>query len=450
MLGYTSEQIEEMGAGMLQTLLHPDDLVFVPERLKQLEAASDEDVIETQFRMRRALGEWRWMQSRAVVFERAKDGRPSKILAVIRDVTLSKVAEQALSQSELFYRELIEFLPMGIAATDDRGRVTFASSSCREIFGVNSDAAVAGTRIKNWVAPENVADKAARRRMRRFIVEPEEYRLLRKDGTPFWAEVSSVPLFDAHGRLRGNFVTIHDATERRQAQEDLRQTSERLQLLSRRIVKVQEDERRHLARELHDEVGQALTAILYRLEALKTLPPESVGGVLEQAIEITDRTIRSVRDLSLDLRPALLDEVGLAETLQWYVDRQVRSTHLEVGLSVSPDAARLPPDVRTACFRIAQEALTNVVRHAKARHARVQLRVSGDTVELVVRDDGGGFDVAEAGRRARMGNNVGILGMQERAELLGGKTVFESSPGGGTTVSARFPIGDDLDGRGSR
>jgi len=449
MLGYTSEQIEEMGAGMLQTLLHPDDSARVLERLKQFETASDEDVIETDFRMKRALGEWRRMHSRAVVYERAKDGRPTKVLAVIKDVTLSKVAEVALSQSELFYRELIEFLPVGIAATDDRGRVTFASSACRELFGVNTDAAVAGTRIRDWVAPENIPDKAARRRMRRSILEPEEFRLLRKDGTLFWAEVSSVPLFDAHGRLRGNFVTIHDATERRQAQEDLRKTSERLQLLSRRIVKVQEDERRHLARELHDEVGQALTAILYRLEALKTLPPGSLGAVLDQAIEITDRTIQSVRDLSLDLRPALLDEVGLAETLRWYVDRQVRSANLEVGLSVSPDAARLPPDVRTACFRVAQEALTNVVRHANARHAGVQLRVSGDSVELVVRDDGSGFDVAGAGRRARMGNNVGILGMQERAELLGGETVFESSPGGGTIVRARFPISGEHDGRGS-
>jgi signal transduction histidine kinase len=213
----------------------------------------------------------------------------------------------------------------------------------------------------------------------------------------------------------------------------------RLETVSRKLVEVQETERRHLAHELHDEIGQSLTAILYRLAAVSSSRTPR-NGVLDEAIEITKGTMQSVRNMSLDLRPSLLDEAGLSETLRWYIDRQVRSETLEVGLSVSPELRDLPLDVRNACFRIVQEALTNVVRHSGARRAGVQLRSAGSRIEVAVWDDGRGFDVGEAYRRARTGGSLGILGMQERAELLGGELVFESSPGAGTTVKASVPL----------
>jgi signal transduction histidine kinase len=214
---------------------------------------------------------------------------------------------------------------------------------------------------------------------------------------------------------------------------------ETLGRLSRRLVDVQESERRHLARELHDEIGQSLTAVLYRLAAARSSPSPR-NDVLDEAMEITKGTMRSVRNISMDLRPTLLDEAGLAETLRWYIDRQVRSDSLDVGLSVSPELGDLPLDVRTACFRIVQEALTNVMRHAEARHVQVRLGSSGSRIEIGVSDDGRGFDVAEAYQLARTGGSLGILGMKERAEHLGGKVDFESRPGAGTTMTASVPI----------
>jgi signal transduction histidine kinase len=222
---------------------------------------------------------------------------------------------------------------------------------------------------------------------------------------------------------------------------EVQSNRKRLETLSRKLVEVQETERRHLARELHDEIGQSLTAILYRLEAVKT-SRVNPNGILDEAIGITDRTMQSVRNISLDLHPSLLDEAGLPETLRWYIDRMVRGDTLEVGLSVTPLPEKLPLDVRNACFRIVQEALTNVVRHAEARHARVQIRSSGSRLEVAVWDDGRGFEVEEAYGRARIGGSLGILGMQERAELLGGELVFVSSPGVGTTVKAWLPLPD--------
>jgi signal transduction histidine kinase len=222
---------------------------------------------------------------------------------------------------------------------------------------------------------------------------------------------------------------------------EVQSNRKRLETLSRKLVEVQETERRHLARELHDEIGQSLTAILYRLEAVKTSRVDP-NGILDEAIGITDQTMQSVRNISLDLHPSLLDEAGLPETLRWYIDRMVRSDTLEVGLFVTPVPEKLPLDVRNACFRIVQEALTNVVRHAEARHARVQIRSSGSRLEVAVWDDGRGFEVEEAYGRARIGGSLGILGMQERAELLGGELVFVSSPGAGTTVKAWLPLPD--------
>ena len=214
----------------------------------------------------------------------------------------------------------------------------------------------------------------------------------------------------------------------------------RLETLSRQLVEVQETERRHIAHELHDEIGQALTAILYRLEALKNLQPRPFGDILDETIGIADRTIRSVRDLSLDLRPALLDEAGLAETLRWYIDRQVKGDSLEVSLNVWPERPELSRHLTIACFRIVQEALTNVVRHAKARRVDIRLSSSGTRVEVAVCDDGRGFDVDDAHGKARSGRSLGILGMRERAELLGGKLVVDSAPGRGTTVRASLPL----------
>jgi GAF domain-containing protein len=221
-------------------------------------------------------------------------------------------------------------------------------------------------------------------------------------------------------------------------------TGERLQALSSRLLEVQEGERRHIARELHDEVGQALTAVKINLQMLRR---QAEGGAvasrLDDSLGMVDRILQGVRRMSLDLRPSLLDDLGLGAALRWYVSAQAE----RAGLGAEVVAGSLPPDLSpalaTTCFRIVQEAVTNVVRHAHASHLTVTLALADGTLDLTIADDGAGFDVAAARRRALAGGSLGLLGIEERAELAGGRSVIESAPRRGTTVRVSLPAGPD-------
>ena len=214
---------------------------------------------------------------------------------------------------------------------------------------------------------------------------------------------------------------------------------EMLQILSRQLLEAQENERRHIARELHDEIGQALTAVKINLQATQRTP-DTLAAYVEDSISIVDRTLQQVRNLSLDLRPALLDDLGLVAALRWYVDRQAQRAGFTAQFVASPLETRPRADIETACFRVAQEALTNVMRHAQAQHVRVELRQHNTELYLLVRDDGKGFDVRTAQERAAQGVSTGLLGMQERVWLVSGQIEIESAPAWGTEIRARFPL----------
>jgi signal transduction histidine kinase len=237
------------------------------------------------------------------------------------------------------------------------------------------------------------------------------------------------------------------ALERARLFEQVRVGRERLQHLSRQFVRAQEDERRRLARELHDEIGQALTAAQLNLQALLSLrDPTELPARLEDSLELIEGLLQQVRALSLDLRPSMLDDLGLAPALRWYLSRQAERAGFEAQFLAEPSEMRCASEIETACFRIAQETLTNIVRHAQAQLVSVELRQSDGELRLVIRDDGVGFDVGAARGRAARGASLGLLGMRERALLIGGQVTIESAPGQGATVSARFPL-PDLPGR---
>jgi signal transduction histidine kinase len=224
--------------------------------------------------------------------------------------------------------------------------------------------------------------------------------------------------------------------------EQVDASRERLQALSRRLLEVQEVERRHLARELHDEIGQALTLVKINLGTVqRLLGPSPLASSLDECMATIESALQQVRDLSLDLRPSLLDDLGLVPALRWYVHRQAKLTGLPIEFTADPELEReLPADVEIACFRVAQEALTNIMRHAQAEHVSLALEREEDQLTLTVRDDGVGFDVAGALRRSERGYSIGLLGMQERAHLVGGEIAIKSSPGHGAVIRARFPL----------
>jgi PAS domain S-box-containing protein len=225
------------------------------------------------------------------------------------------------------------------------------------------------------------------------------------------------------------------AIERERTAGELRQKGEQLQSLSRKLIEAQEAERRAIARELHDDFGQVLTAI--RLNLQRTASPTAQSSA--ESIALIDEAIGRLRDLALDLRPPALDDLGLAATLRWYVGREAARAGLEAELDVDHLQSRPPPGVETTCFRLVQEALNNVVRHAGARRVQVSLRGADGELLLLVCDDGKGFDVTAARKRAAAGASQGLLTMQERASLAGGTLSIDSAAGQGTTIGVRFP-----------
>lgn len=218
---------------------------------------------------------------------------------------------------------------------------------------------------------------------------------------------------------------------------NLRDANEKLQVLSRRLVNAQEDERRRIARELHDEVGQTLTGLNLALEAdgrqEEQLLPERRHMIQQMVNGLTQR----VRELSLDLRPAMLDDLGVLPALRWLFRRYTDQTGIEVRLSQYGFERRFEPELETAVFRIVQEALTNVARHAGVREASVDLWANHELLTVQIEDHGVGFDLEDKQSAAA---SAGLLGMRERAHLLGGVLVIDSQPGRGTTVIGRFTL----------
>lgn len=229
--------------------------------------------------------------------------------------------------------------------------------------------------------------------------------------------------------------------ERERVVEALRRSTEQMHQLNRRVLEVQEAERRRLARELHDQVGASLTAVQLNLGALLRSKTQCAHAErLEEALRTLDEVIERVQDISFDLRPSVLDDLGLMVALRAHL----KSLGQRAGFRTRfiGDDLPTPPGVpiETACFRIAQEALTNVVRHARAGSVTVQLRREGPSLHLNVRDDGGGFDLIGARATSNHDACLGLLGMEERAMLMGGRLEIKSSPGGGTEVHAWFPL----------
>lgn len=243
-------------------------------------------------------------------------------------------------------------------------------------------------------------------------------------------------------RLLGPFVTVAAmALQKALLVSQVRRKQTRMQDLSHLLLEAQEVERRVIARELHDEIGQDLTAIKISLQAMdRSLEGGNQEDSIADSIAIVDRLLKQVQALSVGLRPPLLDSMGLAAALRWHLERRVRSPEIRTRLSVQPRALRLSPERETVCFRIAQEALTNVLRHADARRVVVLLRQRGSEALLVVHDDGKGFDVDAAQAAVIQGASLGLLTMEERARLAGGRLEIRSQPGKGTTVCATIPI----------
>jgi signal transduction histidine kinase len=256
------------------------------------------------------------------------------------------------------------------------------------------------------------------------------------DGERRLVEVIASPLWGADGAFQGVIESVRDITERERAAEALQQYTERLRALTARLAEVTEVERQRLARELHDQVGQNLTALGINLNIVQSQMGEEAAPVLsrlDDSLALVEQTAERIRDVMANLRPPVLDDYGLVAALRWYGQRFARRTGIAIGVEGDEPVPRLAARVENGLFRIAQEALTNVVKHAQATHVTVTVGVDDETLRLVVADDGIGFDPAHLAETDVV-RGWGLLTMAERAEAVGGRCGVESVPGQGTQV----------------
>jgi PAS domain S-box-containing protein len=389
-----------------------------------------------------------------------EQARPRAILAVTVDLTASKAAQRALAESEERMRRAIEIETVGIIFFHLNGRITEANEAFLRMTGYDrSDLAAGRLRWDRMTPPEWMPHLLQAMQEFKSLgrTRPYEQEFMRKDGTRWWALFASTRLGPEEG-----VEYLIDITERKAAEEELRRAREDLevrvhertaeaeavngalrdeiierqrsesarQALLRQLVTAQEEERRRISRELHDEVGQLLTALMLGLKSIRSTTTDVASATkLEQLHGIAEQVGREVHEMALALRPTALDDIGLLRTLSNYVEQWSTRANIEVDFHSSGwTGERLPPHIETTLYRIVQEALTNVLKHARASRVSLIVERRPDQAIVVIEDDGQGFNPELVDQRSS-GKCLGLLGMKERAALVDGEVNIESSRG---------------------
>jgi len=271
-----------------------------------------------------------------------------------------------------------------------------------------------------------------------------EFRIVRPNGEVRFLHSQGDVIRDERGRPVRMFGAAQDITERKRAEEQLKATNEQLRSLSARLQSAKEQESIRIARELHDELGAALSSLRWDLEAVIEVMSNATNlsqfvdatKRIEAVIDLTDATVNVVRRIASELRPIALDELGLSEAIEWQARQFQERTGIIVQCDCDQESVDLTGEQSTAVFRIFQEALTNILRHAQATTVQIQLHKENGVVILTISDNGRGItDDEKSGKRT-----LGLLGMQERAHLVGGEIDINGSHGNGTVVTVRLPI----------
>lgn len=417
-----------------------------PERFEQLgrpqvEACLRGEQVETFEWTDFGAGPSHFLHVRVTPFREA-DGTISGAVMSGRDITERKRAEDAQHQSEQRFRQLAENINevFWVWTAELAGaKCLYVSPAYATIWGRSCESLYAAP--QSWREAIHPDDKArVVTRIAHLDLEKMDdvtYRIVRPDQSIRWIRDRIFPVRDEHGAVVRVAGIAEDITESKEAEVAIRKASRHLRMFSRRRIQVQEDERRRLSRELHDQIGQSLTAAKINVETLRAGTSPELLGRFDETTATLDRLLDQIRQISLDLRPSLLDDLGLVPALRSFLDEQGRRASLAVRFTSGNMPEHLDPEIQTTCFRIAQEAITNAVRHAAATNIDVDLGCENGDVRLLVRDNGKGFDIATAQTKSV---DLGLIGMKERAALVGGRTKIKSSSGQGTTIEVTLPL----------
>lgn len=364
-------------------------------------------------------------------------GSQTYYTALVTDLSELRRMSRVVDQLNLRLRSLFERVPVAVWIAEGE-HVVFANRAIAQLTGLNEPSALIGRSIFEFLAPEShdivkghiqaLSDEDA------VTILPGAIQ--RADGTLREVELVVGALPDGDRRIIQ--MVINDVTERTREKKDLLRSRRALRELSASLVEAREEERQRIARELHDELGQKLTAMKLEISACMREHPNPAVAVRSQGIlDMLDETVASARRIAMDLRPLMLDDLGLAEAIDWLAQSFSRRSGIEVQLRLDNGLSLLQPKLIITVYRIVQEALTNITRHAQATRVSITLERQDQELHLVIQDNGIGFPRVPQARRA---GSFGLLGIRERVLMLGGRLTVGNARGGGAKLFARVPL----------
>jgi PAS domain S-box-containing protein len=368
----------------------------------------------------------------------AKPVHSGEFLARIRTIVRLRDTTAALRASEQHYRSLVDILPEGVGMIDLEGRLAAVNPQAVTMLGFVNTKELLMRSVADLIQPEDQerfrANMASA--MEEGIMRNAEYTMIRKAGQRFAVELSAAASRNAEGRPLGLVMVARDVTQRKRAEEELRN-------VSRRIIEAQEAERQRVARELHDGVNQVLASAKMRLRKVEEIASElnpAAREILSRSHRLIGQALEENRRIAHNLRPSDLDELGLAVACLNFCKELRSRTNLTVLCSATRLRQRLPAMVELNLFRIVQEAVNNVEKHAHAKKLRVRISHKGGSLVLQIRDDGRGFEDKESKGGKGMWHGNGLSNMQQRAMSVGGICEVKSVPNRGTVVTVRVPF----------
>jgi len=444
LLGYRDDEYSESFETWVSNI-HPQDYERILNALNN--HLKYGKVYDVEYLHRNREGKYRWHHSRGrAIYD--SEGQAVRMVGFISDIAERKLGEEALRKGEEKYRLLVRNLPSIVYRGFKDWAVEFVDDKIEVLTGYNL--AEFNTRRIKWsdmIIEEDI--EAARtvfiKALKTDRSYVREYRIRNKAGEIHWIQDRGQIICNQQGEIEYVSGVFFDINEHKRTEEALRRSEKELRILSSQLLTAEETERKRIARELHDSVGQALSAIKFRvenaMEEFRKDPPALNIESLEPIIPLAQKTIEEVRRIVKDLRPSILDDLGILATIAWFC-REFQNIYSTVSISreIAITEKDIPVSLKTFIYRIMQEALNNVAKHSQADHVRLCLQKTNGRIELLIEDNGQGFNYAKAVYHKNSMKGFGLASMKERAELSGGACTIKSATGAGTSIRVLWSV----------
>lgn len=433
--GYPFEERLLLGSGI--ECAHPDDREKLKSSIRDVKQYPG-NKIPVSFRTRHKAGHYIWLEGMMVNL--LHDENVHAIVFNFRDVTGKKNSEQR----QALYDALVNSSDDAIISKCLNGVFTSWNNGAKNMFGYTSEEII-GQSVMEADFPDSLLEEqeVMERIKRKEQVEHYETKKLRKDGTLVFLSITVSPIKDTEGNMIGISKIARDITKRKLAEEEVNKLNEELRLLVEHVQKSREEERKYIAREIHDELGQALTALKIDVSMLKkkVITEGSINqtfftGELDSVIDKINKSIESVKRIATDLRPEILDHLDIIDAIKWQAQLFENITGIKCDVSQLPDHLDLGASFSVTVYRTVQEALTNITRHANASVVRILIEKDSKKLLVEINDNGKGIKEVDI----KSMKSLGLIGIRERVMLLNGNLSITGQPDKGTTVAVQIPI----------